>query len=69
MPINWSELSVFVGAISASIATIIYATQKSRCRHIDCGCISCDREIPDEEPPPPVPATPPNSPTLGYTAP
>ena len=44
---NWSELAVFVGAVSGSIATLIFATQKSRCSEIKTPCVSCTRPIPN----------------------
>ena len=44
---NWSELAVFVGAVSGSIATLIFATQKSRCSEIKTPCVSCKRPIPN----------------------
>ena len=44
---NWSELAVFVGAVSGSIATLIFATQKSRCSEIKTTCVSCKRPIPN----------------------
>lgn len=64
---NWSDLSLFVGAVSASLASLILAVQKSKCSTIDCGCVHCQRVVemtslddPDAEPesdptPPPQP--------------
>ena len=46
--VNWSELAVFVTSVSASVAVIIYATQKSKCSHIECCYISCERNVTDE---------------------
>jgi len=49
--VDWANLSLFVGAISGSLATIIYATQKSKCSHIECCCIKCDRpvDVPEDD--------------------
>jgi len=47
---NWSELSLFVGAVSASIASLVIAIQKSKCTVIECGCVHCLRDV---NPPPP----------------
>ena len=44
---NYSELAVFVGAVSGSVATLIFATQKSRCSEIKTPCVSCKRPIPN----------------------
>ena len=56
--VNWSELSLFVGAVSASVASLIIAVQKSKCSTIDCGCVHCERvvrgESEDDEPVPEV---------------
>jgi hypothetical protein len=48
MPINYSELSILVGAIASALAALIYSTQKSRCSTIDCcwGMVGCERNIP-----------------------
>ena len=43
--VDWANLSIFVGAVSGSLATIIYATQKSKCSHIECCCMKCDRPV------------------------
>ena len=45
--VDWANLSLFVGSISAAVAGLIVATQKSKCSHIECGCIKCDRSIPN----------------------
>ncbi len=42
---NWSELSLFVGAVSASIASLVLAVQKSKCTTISCGCVKCERDV------------------------
>lgn len=47
MAVNYSELAVLVGAISGSVATLIFATQKSRCSEIKTPCITCVRPIPN----------------------
>ncbi len=47
---NWSELSLFVGAVSASIASLVLAVQKSKCTTINCGCVNCERDL--STPPP-----------------
>lgn len=52
---NWSDLSLFVGAVSASLASLILAVQKSKCSSIDCGCVHCNRVVeltPVDEPEP-----------------
>lgn len=69
MTVPWSEISVFVGAVSASIATIIFATQHSRCRHITCLCGSCDREIPPDNERPTRNSLKREESELGYVAP
>jgi len=48
MAINWSDLSIFVGACASAVAGLIIATQKSRCSNIRCcyGLIGCERSIP-----------------------
>jgi len=48
MAINWSDLSIFVGACASAVAGLIIATQKSRCSRIDCcfGAVGCERSIP-----------------------
>ncbi len=42
---DWSELSLFVGAVSASVASLILAAQKSKCSVIDCACVHCERAV------------------------
>ena len=43
---NFTELSIFVSALAASIVSIIYATQKSRCTNIKlCGVVECERDV------------------------
>ena len=44
---DWANLSLFVGSVSAAVAGLIVATQKSKCSHIECCCIKCDRTIQD----------------------
>ena len=48
MPVNWSDLSIFVGACASALAGLLIATQKSRCSKIRCcgGLIGCERSIP-----------------------
>ena len=46
---NWSELSLFVGAVTASIASLVIAIQQSRCSVIDCACVHCERNVGDPE--------------------
>ncbi len=48
MAINWSDLSIFVGACASALAGIVIATQKSRCSKINCcgGLVGCERSIP-----------------------
>jgi len=48
MPVNWSDLSIFVGACASAVAGLVIATQKSRCSKINCcgGLIGCERSIP-----------------------
>ena len=43
--VDWANLSLFVGAVSGSLATIIYAMQKSKCSHIELCCMKCDRPV------------------------
>ena len=59
---NWSDLSLFVGAVSASLASLILAIQKSKCSTIDCGCVHCNRvvELPPVDEPEPEPPEPMN---------
>ncbi len=45
--VDWANLSLFVGSVSAAVAGLIVATQKSKCSHIECCCIKCDRNIPN----------------------
>ena len=45
--VDWANLSLFVGSVSAAVAGLIVATQKSKCSHIECCCIKCDRSIPN----------------------
>ena len=60
-----TELGMFVSLCCASIATVIYSIQKSKCTEIKCGCIQCIRDVSQsendlelgEQPPPPT--TPP----------
>jgi len=46
-------LILLVGAISASLVSVIYACfgsiRKSRCSSIDCGCVHCQREVMSEK--------------------
>jgi len=42
---DWADLSLFVGAVTASLASLILAIQKSKCTAIDCGCIHCTRVV------------------------
>jgi hypothetical protein len=42
-PTNRTDIGIAIGAVAAAIATIVVATQKSRCN--GNRCISCDREI------------------------
>ena len=44
---DWANLSLFVGSVSAAVAGLIVATQKSKCSHIECCCIKCDRTVQD----------------------
>lgn len=44
---DWANLSLFVGSVSAAVAGLIVATQKSKCSHIECCCIKCDRNTED----------------------
>lgn len=46
-PFSLSELGIFVGSCCASFGGLVYAVSKSRCTTIRCGCISCDRNVPD----------------------
>ena len=41
---DYNALAVFVASVGGTFATIIYATQKSRCSTIKTPCISCDRK-------------------------
>lgn len=45
--VNWSELAIFVTSVSGSAAVLIYAMQKSKCSHIECCCITCERNVTD----------------------
>jgi len=40
---DYNALAVFVASVGGTFATIIYATQKSKCSTIKTPCISCDR--------------------------
>ena len=62
---NATELTLLVSAVSASLVSIIYTIQKSRCSTVDCGCIHCVRNVeespdidPTMAPPPPAPQLP-----------
>mgnify|MGYP003639578772 FL=1 len=62
---NATELTLLVSAVSASLVSIIYTIQKSRCSTVDCGCIHCVRNVeetpdidPTMAPPPPAPHLP-----------
>ncbi len=43
----WSDIGLFVSLCCASLATVIYSIQKSKCTTIQCGCIQCDRKVTD----------------------
>ena len=46
-------LILLVGAVSASLVSVIYACfgsiRKSRCSSINCGCVHCQREVMSEK--------------------
>jgi hypothetical protein len=44
---NWSELSIFVSAVTGCIVSLVIAIQKSKCTKIKIcrGCCECDRNI------------------------
>lgn len=60
---DWADLSLFVGAVTASVASLILAIQRSKCTAIDCGCIHCKRAVEmtplDHDPPSPPDLRPP----------
>ena len=53
---NWAEIGMFVSLCGATVAVILHAVQRSKCTHIHCACIDCERNIPQhdlEDPPSP----------------
>lgn len=53
---NWTEIGMFVSLCGATVAVILHAVQRSKCTHIHCACIDCERKIPQpdlEDPPDP----------------
>ncbi len=68
--VDWANLSIFIGAVSGSLATVLYALQKSKCSHIECFCVKCERDVSSVDaddveaqlslPPPPPPNSPVN---------
>ena len=44
------DISIAAGGIAGAVALILRQTQKSRCRKCSIlyGCISCDRDVPDD---------------------
>ena len=51
---NWTEIGMFVSLCGATVAVILHAVQRSKCTHIHCACIDCERKIPQpdlEDPP------------------
>jgi len=47
---------MFVSLCGATVAVILHAVQRSKCTHIHCACIDCERKIPQpdlEDPPDP----------------
>jgi len=45
-PFSLTELGVFVGSCFASLGGLIFAFSKSRCKTIQCCCVTCDRDVP-----------------------
>ncbi len=50
--VQWTptELGMFVSLCCASVATVIYSIQKSKCTEIKCGCVQCVRDVSSAEP-------------------
>ena len=40
------DLGVFIGTIGGVVTSVLIVLQKSKCKKINCGCCSCEREIP-----------------------
>ena len=69
---NWTEIGMFVSLCGATVAVILHAVQRSKCTHIHCACIDCERKIPqpDLENPPTPPDPPidsPNVPAISFS--
>lgn len=67
MTVHWTatEWTLLCSAISASIVSIIYTVQKSRCSTVECGCIHCERNVEDHpDIDPTIGAIPPLPPAL-----
>lgn len=45
MPYSPTDIGMLISLCCASIATLIYSTQKSKCVSIKCGCVECIRDV------------------------
>jgi len=45
-----NDIILVIGAGAAAIGSIWMAITKSRCRHIECCCIKCERDVPAPSP-------------------
>ncbi len=45
MAVDYANLSILIGSCTAALTGLIYAIQKSKCSHIECGCVKCEREV------------------------
>ena len=53
------DLGVFIGTLGGVITSILIVLQKSKCKKINCCCMSCEREGVNQ-PEPPQAEEPPN---------
>ncbi len=45
-----TDLGMLISLCCASLATVIYSIQKSKCTEIRCGCVQCIRDVHQTEP-------------------
>ena len=45
MPYSPTDIGMLISLCCASLATVIYSTQKSKCVSIKCGCVECIRDV------------------------
>ena len=49
-PEEYIALGTLITVIASALALVIKQIESSRCSRIRCGCIDCDRSVPNDAP-------------------